>query len=148
MSEQTQVEANKKIARDYIQRVFNQRQLDLVSDYVTPDVVWHGGILGDVAGAENVTGLLRNFIGPLADLHAVEQDVIAEGDLVMLRLVITATQRGDLLGVPASGRQIRWNAVDIYRITDGRISEEWAADDAADIMYQPWCLQPAVARLT
>jgi len=142
MSEQTQVEANKKIARDYIQRVFNQHQPDLASNFVTPDVVWHGGILGDVAGAENVTGMLRSFIGPLADLHAVEQDVIAEGDLVMLRLVITATQRGDLLGVPASGRQIRWNAVDIYRIADGRISEEWAADDAADIMYQLGAFNP------
>jgi steroid delta-isomerase-like uncharacterized protein len=142
VSEQTHVEVNKKIAREYVQRVFNERQLDLVSDYVTPDVVWHGGILGDVAGAENVMGMLRSFIGPLADLHAAEQDVIAEGDLVMLRLVITATQRGDLLGVPASGRQIRWNAVDIYRITDGRISEEWAADDAADIMYQLGAFNP------
>jgi predicted ester cyclase len=42
----------------------------------------------------------------------------------------------------ASGRQIRWNAVDIYRITDGRISEEWAADDAADIMYQLGAFKP------
>ena len=123
MSEQTHVEANKKVARDYVQRVFNEHQPDLASDFVTPDVVWHGGILGDVVGAENVTGVLRSFIGPLADLHAVEQDVIAERDLVMLRLEITATQQGDLLGVPASGRQIRWNAVNIYRITDGRISE-------------------------
>ena len=142
MSEQTHVEANKKVARDYVQRVLNEHQPDLASDFVTPDVVWHGGFLGDVVGAENVTGVLRSFIGPLADLHAVEQDVIAERDLVMLRLEITATQQGDLLGVPASGRQIRWNAVNIYRITDGRISEAWAADDAADIMYQLGAFKP------
>jgi steroid delta-isomerase-like uncharacterized protein len=142
MSEQLRVEANKKIVRDYIQRVFNEHQPDLAMDFVTPDVVWHGGILVDVAGAENVTGILRSFIGPLPDLQAVEQDIIAEDDLVMVRLVITATQQGDLLGVPASGRQIRWNAVDIYRITDGRISEEWAADDAADIMYQLGAFKP------
>jgi hypothetical protein len=64
MSEQLQVEANKKIVRDYVQRVFNEHQPDLANDFVTPDVVWHGGILGDVAGAENVTGILRSFIGP------------------------------------------------------------------------------------
>jgi predicted ester cyclase len=142
MSDQLQVEANKKIVRDYIQRVFNEHQPDLANDFVTPDVVSHGGILGEIVGAENVTGMLRSLIGPLPDLHAVEQDVIAEGDLVMMRLVITATQRGDLLGVPASGRQIRWNAVDIYRITEGRISEEWVADDAADIMYQLGAFKP------
>ena len=144
MAEQTVVDTNKDIARDYVERVFNQHQPDAATDFVTPDVVWHGGILGDVVGAENVTGMLRAFPGPLEDLRAEEQDAIGEGDLVMLRLVVTARQQGDLLGVPGTGRAIRWNAVDIYRITDGRIGEEWAADDAADIMYQlgafslPW----------
>jgi predicted ester cyclase len=41
-----------------------------------------------------------------------------------VRLVVTATVKGTLLGVPADGTPIRWNAVDIYRVTDGRISEE------------------------
>jgi predicted ester cyclase len=43
---------------------------------------------------------------------------------------------------PASGRQVRWNAVDVYRIADGRISEEWAADDVADIMRQLGAFNP------
>jgi predicted ester cyclase len=142
MSGPTDTEANKKIAREYIERVFNQRQPDLAGDFVTPDVVWHGGILGDMVGVENLVGLLRGFIGALTGLHAVEQDVIAEGDLVMLRLVITAKHEANLLGIPATGREIRWNAIDIYRITDGRISEEWAADDSAAIMYQLGAFTP------
>ena len=40
-SELTEVEANKKIARDYIERVFNQHQPDVANDFVTADVVWH-----------------------------------------------------------------------------------------------------------
>jgi predicted ester cyclase len=103
----------------------------------TPDdVVWHGGILGDIAVAGNVGGLLSAFIGALPDLYAAEQDIVAENDLVMVRLVVKATQKGALLGVPASGTAIQWNAVDIYRIRDGRISEELAADDIAAIMNQ------------
>jgi predicted ester cyclase len=47
-----------------------------------------------------------------------------------------------LLGVPASGTAIQWNAVDIYRIRDGRISEEWAADDIAAIMNQLGAFKP------
>ena len=103
---------------------------------------WHGGILGDIAGAANVGGLLSAFIGALPDLYAAEQDVVAENDLVMVRLVVKATQKGDLLGVPASGTAIQWNAVDIYRIRDGRISEEWAADDIAAIMNQLGAFSP------
>ncbi len=134
-----------RIAREYLARVFNEHQPDLALEYVTPDVVGRGGSPGTVRGAANVAGLLRAFIGALPDLHAVEQDVVASADLVVLRLVVTATQRGDLLGIPATNRKLRWDAIDIYRINDeGKISEEWAADDMATFASQlgaiklPW----------
>jgi steroid delta-isomerase-like uncharacterized protein len=138
------LEANKQIARDYLQLVFNEHRPDRAAGYFTPDVAWHRGTLGTIEGAENVGNMLTGFIGALPDLHAEEQDIVAEGDTVAVRLVVTATQQGDLLGIPASGKQIRWDAVDVYRITDGKISEEWAGDDVAAIAAQlgvfapPW----------
>jgi steroid delta-isomerase-like uncharacterized protein len=134
-----------KIAREFLARVFNEHQPNRALEYVTPDVVWHGGSLGTVRGAENLAGLLQAFIGALPDLHATEEDAIASDDLVMLRLVVTATQQGDLLGIPATRRKVRWDAIDVYRINDdGKISEEWAADDMAAFASQlgaiklPW----------
>ena len=137
-----QLEASKKLARDYIDQVFNQHNAGKAAAFVTGDVVWHGGVLGDIAGSDNVAGLLGSFIGALPDLFAAEQDIIAENDLVMVRLVVTATVKGSLLGVPADGKPVRWNAVDIYRVTDGKISEEWAADDVAAIMAQIGAFNP------
>jgi len=72
----------------------------------------------------------------------IDQDITAENDLVMVRLVVTATVKGSLLGVPADGTPVRWNAVDIYRVADGKISEEWAADDIATIMAQVGAFNP------
>ncbi|HXI55186.1 MAG TPA: ester cyclase, partial [Polyangia bacterium] len=53
--------------------------------------------------------------------------------------------KGDLLGIPATIRQVRWDAIDVYRVNDdGKISEEWAADDMAAFASQlgaiklPW----------
>jgi predicted SnoaL-like aldol condensation-catalyzing enzyme len=77
-----QLEANKKLARDYIDQVFNQQNPGKAADLVTGDVVWHGGGLGDIVGAENLADLLESFIGALPDLHAAEQDIVAENDLV------------------------------------------------------------------
>jgi steroid delta-isomerase-like uncharacterized protein len=142
MSDVEKLEANKKIARDYIDQVFNQHNPGKAAEFVTDDVVWHGGGLGDISGAEGVVGLLQSFIGALPDLYAAEQDVVAENDLVVVRLVVTATVSGTLLGVPADGKAIRWDAVDIYRVTDGKISEEWAADDVATIMTQVGAFNP------
>src|SRR5579871_6235217 len=89
--------STKKIARDYIDQVFNQHNPGKAADFVTSDVVWHGNSLGDIAGAENLAGLLGSFIGALPDLYAAEQDITAENDLVMIRLVVTATVKGSLL---------------------------------------------------
>src|SRR6185312_7715783 len=76
-----QLEANKKIARDYIDQVFNQHNPGKAADFVTTDVIWHGNSLGDITGAENLAGLLGSFIGALPDLYAAEQDITAENDL-------------------------------------------------------------------
>jgi steroid delta-isomerase-like uncharacterized protein len=137
-----QLEANKKLARDYIDQVFNQHNPAKAADFVTGDVVWHGGGLGDIAGPENLVGLLESFIGALPDLYAAEQDIIAENNLVLVRLIVTATVKGSLLGVPADGKPVRWNAYDVYRVTDGKISEEWAGDDIATIMAQIGAFNP------
>ena len=100
---------------------------------------------GTVTGVDNIVPVLGGFIGALSDIQATVQDAIASDDLVALRLVVTATHTGNLLGVPATGRPVRWDAVDIYRITDdGRISEQWAFEDLAAILSQvgaialPW----------
>ena len=134
-----------EVARDYVRVVFNGHQPDRARDYCTDDVLWHGNSLGEVSGLEDLTALLTAFLGALPDLVAEEQDVIASDDLVVVRLIVTATHKGDLLGIPATGRRVQWNAIDIYRVTDdGKISEEWAADDMVAFASQlgaislPW----------
>jgi len=137
-------EANLALAREYVDRVFNAHQPELAVEYLTPNVKWHGGTLGTIEGPENVVALLQSFIGALPDLNAVEQDAFAQGDSVAMRFVINATHRGTLFGVPATGKHVQWTAVDIYRMDDGKIAEEWAADDLTAILHDigvyspPW----------
>ena len=96
-------------------------------------------------GVDTIVPILGGFIGALDDIHAEVQDVIATDDLVALRLLVTAVHTGNLLGVPASGNRVQWDAVDIYRVTEeGKISEQWAFEDLAAILSQvgaiklPW----------
>jgi steroid delta-isomerase-like uncharacterized protein len=133
------------VARKYVAEVFTGSNAERARDYFTADIAWHGGALGTVTGVDTVVPVLGGFIGALSDIQATVQDAIASDDLVALRLVVTATHTGNLLGVPATGRPVRWDAVDIYRVTDdGRISEQWAFEDLAAILSQvgaialPW----------
>ncbi len=134
-----------EVPRRFMKEVFNGQSPERARDFFTTDALWHGPSIAEVAGVDNIVGLLGAFIGALTNIKAEEQDVIASGDLVALRLVVTATQAGDLLGIPSSGSDVRWDAVDIYRVTeDGKISEQWAFEDMAAIGSQlgafslPW----------
>ena len=84
MAIQGTVAANKELVREFVQRVFNEHDPGLASEYFTLDAKWHGGTAGTVEGRENVTAVLRGFIGALPDLHATEQDMVAEGDTVVV----------------------------------------------------------------
>ena len=145
MSETLEVDQRVATAREFVAQVLNGHDPERARDFFTADVAWHGGALGTVSGVDTVVPLLGGFIDALTDIDAAVQDVIASGDLVALRLVVSATHTGNLLGVPATDRRIRWDAVDIYRVTDDRrISEEWAFEDLAAILSQtgaislPW----------
>jgi steroid delta-isomerase-like uncharacterized protein len=147
MTSPQELEENKRIVREFIETAFNQHEADKAAASLTPDMKWHGGTLGTVEGRENVAGLVRTIVDALPDLHNVEQDSIAERDIVAVRAVVEATHEGDLLGIPASGRHVQWDAVDVYRIADGKIAEEWAADDLLAFVYgvgaytPPWLAQ-------
>jgi len=145
MSQTLTTDQRIEVPRRFMAEVFNGQNPEKARDFFTDDARWHGPSIADVTGVDNIAELLGAFIGALSDIKAVEQDVIASGDLVALRLVVTAKQAGDLLGIPSSGRDVRWDAVDIYRVTDdGKISEQWAFEDMAAIGSQlgafslPW----------
>lgn len=87
-----------------------------------------------MTGRDNVGGLLNAVVTTIPDLHAELQDIRADGNEVMVRLVVTGTLKGDLLGLHAGGQHLRWDAIDLYRIDNGKISHEWAAEDFTAIL--------------
>ena len=80
----------------------------------------HGGPPGLPPGPDGVRELFRQ-IGPVDQQWTVE-DVIAEGDKVVVRASNTCVQES-FLGLPGSGRRQTFTAIFIHRITDGKILE-------------------------
>ena len=118
-----------KIVLDFIADVLNGHNGDRAGGYFTEDMTWHGGTVGTVTGRDAVAGLMTMVVTAIPDLHAELQDIVVQGDKVVVRLVVNGTQKGDLVGISASGKPVRWDAIDVYRIKNGKIAEEWAAED-------------------
>ena len=136
-----QLEANKKLARDYIDQVFNQHNPAKAADFVTGDVVWHGGGLGDVAGPDSLAVLLGRSSGRCRTCTRPSRTSSPKTTWLSSGSSSPPPSR-EACWAPADGKPVRWNAVDIYRVTDGKISEEWAADDVAAIMAQIGAFNP------
>ena len=76
---------------------------------------------------------LRNS---LPDLHVSVEDMIAEGDKVVTRSLFRGTHRGDFQRMPASGKQIAVEVIDILRLENGKIVERWGQSDQLGMMQQ------------
>ncbi len=76
------------------------------------------------------------FLTVFPDLGFTVDSIFAEGDKVVVRWTATGTQRGELMGIPASGKYATYTGMTIYRIADGKIAESWWAYDAMGMVQQ------------
>jgi anti-anti-sigma factor len=110
-----------QLIRSYAQVVFNERRIGRAAAFFAPDVTWQGSTGPALQGRDRVIALIGDVVGALHGLTATEQDMVAHGDLVTVRYCIEATHSGELFGVPATGRPIRWEPASTYRIAEGKI---------------------------
>lgn len=88
-------------------------------------------------GPEAVKQLLAMLHGAFPDLHIAVEDLIAEGDKVVVRNTVTGTHTGgEYLGLPATGKSVSYNEIFVLRFEHGRIAETWGVVDVLAQMKQ------------
>ena len=70
-------------------------------------------------------GAIRRTSAGLSGVEMRIEDMIAEGDRVVVRLTSSATQSGPFMGLPASGNRYEIAEIHIFRIRDGQVTEHW-----------------------
>jgi steroid delta-isomerase-like uncharacterized protein len=128
------VKANERVVEAFLQDVVNEHNGDHAANYLNPGMQWSGGTVGTVTGRANVAGLFAGVVAAFPDAHITINDIFGQGDQVVVRVVVSGTQDGAILGIPASGRFVQWDGVDVYRLSDGKISNIWAGDDWTAIL--------------
>jgi len=68
--------------------------------------------------------------------------MIAEGDKVVVRSTFRGTHKGDLMGIPPTGKQVTMPLILIYRIADDKIVEHWMQADALGLLQQLGVIPP------
>jgi steroid delta-isomerase-like uncharacterized protein len=125
---------NKALVRQFIERVFERGEMAAVDELVADDFVPH-----TYPGTTDREGLKRamgRVSQGLADARFTIEDVLAEGDLVAVRLTSGATQVGEFMGMRPTGKRYEIEEIHIFRVADGRISEHWHQFDQLGMMRQ------------
>lgn len=141
MTAETTIEENKQIARHIPEEVISKENLDVIDEIFAEGVIDHTP-LGETHGREAVKELTEYLHAAFADVSATVEDVIAEDDRVVLRLLLRATHDGEFMGVEPTGREVEFENVVFFRIADGQIAERWVRPDTFSLMQQFGVVEP------
>jgi predicted ester cyclase len=75
-------------------------------------------------------------VAAFPDVHVHIEDEIAEGDWVVTRMKAHGTHQGELMGIPATGKEVTDSVIHVARIVDGKIVERWEQADLMGMMQQ------------
>jgi len=134
-------EENKALMRRLYEEVWNQGNMATVDVLLAADSVLHDPA-HLVRGPEGFKAYVSAFRAAFPDLHATVEDQIAEGDRAAMRFSVIATHKGEFQGIPPTGKQITLSGINIQRIVDGKIVENWVNLDALGMLQQLGVLPP------
>jgi steroid delta-isomerase-like uncharacterized protein len=126
----------KALVSRYYEEMWNRWDLSLARELLAPDLRFRGSLGTETDGIAGFCRYARSVWMAFPDFHNQVEDMIAEGDRVAARLTYTGTHRGEALGVPATGRQVRYEGVALFRVAEGRIAEAWVMADRARLLRQ------------
>ncbi len=130
---------NKAIVRRYLEQVFNERRIDLFEEFLVENYQIHGA---GIAPGRKAAKEWYTIIGAaFPDMWLTFEDMIAEGDKVVIRGAFSGTHQGELFGIPATGKKVTQTSVFIFRLIKGQIVEGWYATNDMDLMQQLGVLQ-------
>ncbi|HKG26597.1 MAG TPA: ester cyclase [Thermomicrobiales bacterium] len=126
---------NEAIARAFYEP-FNTGDTSIYDQILAEDWVDHPLAPGQQPGRAGFPPVVAGFRAVFPDLTITNEDVIVAGEKVTVRSIARGTHLGPLLGIPTTGKQVEFAAIDIHRIANGQIVETWHIEDYLSLLFQ------------
>src|SRR5260370_561635 len=132
--------SNEEVVRRYYEDVLNEGRSDFIDETAVESYNEHDPLPGQGTGRdglkERVT-MLRVGLSPRFTL----EDVVADGDKVVVRWTNNGTHVAEFLGIPATGKGFEIPGIDIHRLEHGKLAEHWPSVDHCSMLHH-FCLIP------
>ncbi len=117
-------------------KALDAQEYNRLKELLAPGAILHGTAPQEDVTADNAAQLLGPLFQALPDLSHSVEDIFAKGDRVAARVLIQATHKGILMGIPPSGNKLRYYQYALFQIGDGKIQEGWRVTDSLGMMQQ------------
>ncbi len=134
------IEGNKAALRRVFEEVWNQGKVALIDELFAPNFLYHAPEDPDVRTLEDYKRYITEHHSTFPDLHFTIEDIIAEGEQVVVRYTVHGTNTGDFvlpeMRIPATGKQGTVMGIYIARMASGKVVEVWEQMDTLGMFQQ------------
>ena len=128
---------NRDICRRFFDQVVSNGDLNAVDEICSPDYRLHATLSGPEAiDRQALKELVASWRSSFPDGKITVEDIVAEGDLVAVRMLERGTHLGEFSGMSPSARSVTYGSMSFLRMVDGRISEHWGLLDMPSLLEQ------------
>ena len=130
---------SKALVRRYFNEIRNARNHAAAQQVFSSDIVLHVETpsgMEEIRGHEAIRQTLQPYLAAFPDLRYTIEDLIAESDKVVARWRAEGTHRGELFGIPATGKRVSFFGTDVFRVAGVKIVEGWTSYDRLVILQQ------------
>jgi steroid delta-isomerase-like uncharacterized protein len=126
-----------ELAQQYLEAAWNRGDATALDALATADLEVSFPLLPDVVrGLDSFRQVLQGMRAGLPDLRFDFHPVATQGDTAVVRWEAAGTHTGPLLGLPATGRAVRWSGLSVVEVANGRVAREWGEEDAMGLFRQ------------
>jgi steroid delta-isomerase-like uncharacterized protein len=136
----TAEEKNKNFVKAYTEDFWNRHNISAFEKYYAAGFIEHTAS-GDL-NFEQTKGLCQAYFTALPDLNVTIDLLVAEGDKVTKVWTATSTHKGELMGIPATGKRAVVRGIEVFRIADEKIIENWYSQDDLGFLQQLGVIPP------
>jgi len=119
-----------------VNEMFSTGKLDGLGQYIADNFVDHQMHPGQKPGLSGLKESMTEFRAAFPDLKFTLVNVVADSNMIYGLVNVTGTNSGPFMGMPASGKKIDFQAVDIVRLENGKCVEHWGFGDHMKMMEQ------------
>ncbi len=135
-SPEEKTERNKAVIRRYYHEMWNPWNFELANELLAPGITFRGSLGVATSGIAAFQDYMRLVRRGFPDFHNTIEELVAEGDTVVARLMYRGTHQGEALGIAPTGKEISYAGAAIFRLADGKIVEGWVLGDRLSLLQQ------------